>query len=254
MKTYVPCPDCFSLEKRPITFYPAELRDSGVAYVSCPNGHSAAVVYERQRHEILLRSAVAALLVGYAQEATSVAFTALERAYEFAIRVLCRHRGADAQVLDDTWKAVANRSERQYGAFCFLYAAEFNEAWHNTESLAHFRNKVIHRGYLASEKEAWKHCEQVHDLISRIDTQLETHAQHAVEEELESESDRQAASIPAGMNWIKLKAQVAIIEEGSQARLSKSFSEFRESVRYEMSQPPSGNRGSSDSTGRQSPT
>jgi hypothetical protein len=50
---------------------------------------------EAPRHHVLLYSAALAFIGGFANEAIAVLNTALERAYEHYIRVICRVKGAD---------------------------------------------------------------------------------------------------------------------------------------------------------------
>lgn len=69
---------------------PGEMHDSGVIFVNCPEGHRSAVLYNHRRHEVFFASGAMALLDGYANEAASSFATALERFYEFCIRVICK--------------------------------------------------------------------------------------------------------------------------------------------------------------------
>ncbi|OKY76591.1 MAG: hypothetical protein BM485_05040, partial [Desulfobulbaceae bacterium DB1] len=70
------------------------------------------------------------------------------------------HNQIQESAFDATWKQVTNQSERQFGAFLFLYLleqkTEFDQKKYKIEELKKFRNKVIHKGYLPNEQETIK--------------------------------------------------------------------------------------------------
>src|SRR5690348_16078313 len=128
MKVPVPCIVC-SRGRKPgnLVFASGELDETGVVYAECEASHKTAVIYDARRYEVLLRSGAKALLGGFANEAIASLAAALERAYEFYIRVICRHRSIDDKQMVLAWKEVGSQSERQLGAFAFLYLIENGE-------------------------------------------------------------------------------------------------------------------------------
>jgi hypothetical protein len=132
----------------------ARLHDSDLVHVDCPKGHRSIVLYDASRYQLLMTSASKALLDGYTNEAIAVFATALERTYEFFIRVVFRHKGIEDSAFDAAWKDVAKQSERQFGAFHFVYLSELGSVLPLNSKLAETRNKFVHSGNIASEEEA----------------------------------------------------------------------------------------------------
>ena len=72
---------------------PAEMDDVGVVFLTCDSGHKTAMLHRNRKHQILFESGCLALLDDYTNEAVSSISAALERAYEFFIRVVYRKLG-----------------------------------------------------------------------------------------------------------------------------------------------------------------
>ena len=71
--------------------------------------------------------------------------------------------------LSAAWKYVSNQSERQLGAFVFLYVQEFGKSpilLNNTST--QFRNEVIHKGKIPTKAEALKYGQSVLDVMRPI--------------------------------------------------------------------------------------
>ena len=62
--------------------------------------------------------------------------------------------GLSDEVLGRTWRLMAVQSERQFGAFCFLYAMVMGRAFDLPQPYSEMRNKVVHKGYIPSRQEA----------------------------------------------------------------------------------------------------
>ena len=92
---------------------PGEMHDSGVVFVTCPEGHRSAALYNHRKHEIFFASGAMALFDGYSNEAVSSFATALERLYEFYIRVVCRKRGIAGTDDRHRHRAELRRGSRQ---------------------------------------------------------------------------------------------------------------------------------------------
>lgn len=122
MRVPVPCLVCSRGRKAgELVLALGELDETGVIYAKCEESHQTAVIYDARRYQVLLRSGGKALLGGFANEAIASLAAALERAYEFYIRVICRKNAIDEKQMSSAWKEVGHQSERQLGAFTFLY-------------------------------------------------------------------------------------------------------------------------------------
>lgn len=178
---------------------PGEMHDSGVVFVTCPEGHRSAALYNHRKHEIFFASGAMALFDGYSNEAVSSFATALERLYEFYIRVVCRKRDIPQEICDASWKLVARQSERQFGAFCFLYALETCSKFSLPPSIPEFRNKVLHRGYIPPFEEVYDFAEKIFRKIRSVMAKLRETAEDSIREEVSAEIQHQNAEIPKDM-------------------------------------------------------
>lgn len=93
----------------------ANYYEEAVVYIECSRGHKSAVMLQSQKFEILLESAVNALLAGYTIEAASSLSSAYERFLEFSIKVFCKKHSISKDALEETFKQVSKQSERQIG-------------------------------------------------------------------------------------------------------------------------------------------
>src|SRR6202035_625643 len=78
----------------------ASYYDDRIAYVECSRGHKSALVLKSQRFEVLLESGAHALYRGFTFEAAASFSAALERFFEFAVKVLLIHRHLDQAVYE----------------------------------------------------------------------------------------------------------------------------------------------------------
>jgi hypothetical protein len=135
-----------------------DLSDDCVLTFTCEKGHENSFALQEQKFEILVEMGGMAILDGYYREAVASMAVALERFFEFYIRAVCLGRGIAHDQLPLAWKAVVNQSERQLGAFMFLYLLETGKPFELVEKMVKFRNTVTHRGYLPSRAEALKYA------------------------------------------------------------------------------------------------
>jgi hypothetical protein len=141
--------------------------DSGLYEVRCAKAHVNPCVLQQMRFEVLFDIGVHAIRDGYNREAISSFAAALERFLEFYTRMVFRERKIDSRLLANTWKAVNNQSERQLGAYLFLYGInEAEQAKYLAQDMIELRNAVIHKGRLASREEALKFGNAVIKLIN----------------------------------------------------------------------------------------
>ena len=132
----------------------ADYFEDGVAEFECSKGHKSVYIVQAQKFEMLLESAANAIIDGYTLEAASSFYSAYERFLEFFIRVICDKRGVKPDSFKKTFKQISRQSERQVGAFLFLYLLEFEKPYKLNDKITEFRNKVIHKGYIPTPKEA----------------------------------------------------------------------------------------------------
>lgn len=150
-----------------------EFKDDGNYEIYCNQGHRSITVLQQQKYEILFEIGANAIIDGYYREAVSSFMSSLERFYEFCLRVICEKRGIQANVVSAGWKEVSILSERQLGAFIFLWISEFGEvpkilSKKNTA----FRNKVIHGGKIPTRAEAVDYGEEILSIIQEKITDL----------------------------------------------------------------------------------
>lgn len=129
--------------------------NDGLYPVECLNGHAFNLDLLCHHFNILFENAVNAIVDGYFVEAVSSFTASYERFMELFIRVVNESREVTAEEFTKSWKNVSRLSERQFGAFIFVYLGEFGE---DPECLGkkyiELRNKVIHKGYFPSESES----------------------------------------------------------------------------------------------------
>jgi len=181
MKIQQLCPHCVKskfkssgLSTLLFSFEQRQLSDSAVHEVTCDKGHSFVIVYNGLKFEILFDVAMSAIRDGYAREAVSSFVASLERFYEFYIKYFAYSTNVDERSLLNAWKSISNQSERQLGAYIFLYLVKNKkepELLHNKNTK--FRNSVIHKGYIPTIEEALIFGESIYNLIMRVVTELE---------------------------------------------------------------------------------
>jgi hypothetical protein len=155
VKTNIICPECSQATGGHAVFHVEAIRDDGLYTGKCPNGHGLLVATQTLRHEMLFEIGLNAITDGYSREAISSFAAATERFFEFAIRVMGRNRNVAAKVFDCAWREVSSRSERELGAYVFLYVTSFGEVPTLLgRSMVELRNNVIHKGMLPTKEQA----------------------------------------------------------------------------------------------------
>jgi hypothetical protein len=171
MKLRISCMQCFQEQGHPSDEMMAvEMRDDGLYSMVCEKGHTTVRALQQQKFEILFDIGAMALLDGYPREAITAMAAALERFYEFYVRVICIKHEVDQTLINESWKLVENQSERQFGAYVFASLLELKKACPvtiedeqpnlsgiskgDTRKWKAFRNAVVHKGYIPSTIEA----------------------------------------------------------------------------------------------------
>ena len=170
MKLPLICQQCMIEDirsARPIAA--VEFRDDGRYEVTCPKSHRSITLLQQQKFELLFDIGAYAIADGYYREAVSSFAASLERFYEFFIRALMLQKGIEPQVIDNAWKTVAAKSERQLGGFTLLYTLEFGRSPQLLSgSRVAFRNDVIHKGRIPTPSEALDYGRAVLDVVRPI--------------------------------------------------------------------------------------
>ena len=216
--------ECFKELGRP-SFEPiiADYYDEPVAYVVCNKGHKSAFMLQSQKFEILLESAANALLEGYTLEAASTLSSAYERFFEFAINVLCYKQKINEKELKETFAQVSRQSERQLGAFLFLYLLEFGLSYKINSKLVEFRNKVIHKGYIPTPDEVEDFGEKIYAEIYAITQKLKSNCEEEIHKVIMSGLSERNRELPTDMP--RATSTGTIFFSLSQAEQKPSFSE-----------------------------
>jgi hypothetical protein len=170
-----------------------------LGYIKCSMGHTSAIVLQSQKFEVLLESGANALTAGFTLEAAASFYAALERLYEFAIKVILHHRQVNGDTYDKMFKEMARQSERQLGAFLALYALEFGTAYLPNADITTFRNSVIHKGFIPTPDEAQKFCSNVYAEIFNISQRLYQNFANAITEVVSQDIRVRQAKIPEGI-------------------------------------------------------
>ncbi len=161
-----------------------DLSEEGVYAGECPFGHELTAVLQALRHELIFDSACHALMDGYYGEAIAGFGTSLERFYEFCSRVFCRRAGVEVEDVDIAWKKVAKQSERQLGAFSFLYLGHFKRSYtRHDETFTKLRNDVVHQGKFASRADSMNFGRHVYKVIKELLAELRDSIPMALEAE-----------------------------------------------------------------------
>jgi len=148
-----------------------EVNNDGIYEVNCEKGHKSKTIIDNIDFEILFEYGLNAIVDGYYRESVSSITASLERYYEFFIKTILKNSGISFDIIDKVWKNVSNQSERQLGAYIFLYCQTFGcePKLLNPQKDTTFRNSVIHKGYIPKKEEAIEFADKT---ISIIETSL----------------------------------------------------------------------------------
>lgn len=163
MKLPVTCAQCMQQDIANMRISATvEFKDDGRYQIICPKGHSSITLLQQQKFEILFDIGAYAIVDGYYREAVSSFTSALERFYEFFIKVVCISKNIDWSKMQEAWKEVSNQSERQLGAFIFLHLQETGgKPTLLSNNKIKFRNDVIHKGKIPNKEEATEYGQEV---------------------------------------------------------------------------------------------
>jgi hypothetical protein len=188
------CRDSAQAEEERDFIINIELRDDARYEFTCLKGHKSIIYLQNLKFELLFQLGAMALSDGYTREAVASIAAALERFYEFYVRVIAFKYGISIEQVEKFWKSVKKQSERQFGAFLFCYLIENKQApafVDNTyNDKVRFRNNVIHNGEIPPYDKAIEYAEYVFDIIVNLSKQLRQSSQDAVNEVVEQFAPR----------------------------------------------------------------
>jgi hypothetical protein len=151
----------------PISTPLENVNNSGIYDVKCENGHKSKTIIVNIDFEILFDYGLNAIIDSYYREAVSSLTSAMERYFEFFVKVVLHSSKIQFEDINKIWRNVSSQSERQLGAYIFLYAQIFGEEplLLNINKEVTFRNSVIHKGYLPSREETVEYAEKILKII-----------------------------------------------------------------------------------------
>ncbi|WP_291103947.1 MULTISPECIES: hypothetical protein [unclassified Flavobacterium] len=179
MKIKFPCSKCFIERIETIDFI--QVQDESLYFYTCSQGHKNVYFEKNEKFELLMESAVYAILDGYYREAVSSMSASLERLQEFAIKVLYKESEVSDELFKTTWKEVSQQSERQLGAFIFLYTQKYKSIPDNLNSNERsFRNDIIHKGKFPTYEETTKYGQRILDITFNILNMLRSTSEQTI--------------------------------------------------------------------------
>jgi hypothetical protein len=210
------------------------IRDDGVYEFECPNGHRSITVLSTPKHEVLYTIGVNALLDGYLREALASFAASLERYYEFALRVIARHKGLETAEFDATWRSLSRQSERQFGAFVAVWLLETGTSYtivslSQINSMTSLRNEVIHQGKIPTLSECKEYGQYVFDIVLPIEKRLSTEYEPAYKDERFARAMEMShsSSSPIGILSIYSAFKAAINTDRTLESVLKKLEEYR---------------------------
>jgi hypothetical protein len=259
MKLHITCRQCpttitanGSVE---MNWIEVEERDDGIYRVNCNAGHSVVTIQSNLKYEILFDNACKAILDGYLRDGVTTIAAALERFYEFYIRVICFKHGVDHDSLTEAWKVVKSQSERQLGAYIFCYLIDHpksipavidkstpkleNISVGQTKTWTAFRNNVVHNGFIPSPNETNSYCELVYFHILELIDDLQKNSKEALEKTIENHQETikkkaRESSDTKSIPYINITSAVSIDTETIRFENFQDVLRFAEEGRHLM--------------------
>lgn len=178
--------------------FEVELNDENLYEFICPKNHRSLTQLQEQKFEILFDIASLALIDGYTKEAVSSYSSSLERFIEYCLLIISLKNSVSIGCFSKTWKQMANQSERQLGAFLILCLQEgiVNRIEENRSA---FRNKVIHKGYIPSSKEAIDYGQYIMSFIQNTLKELNQTSNEFLQKAMHIHLTKNGDKLPANV-------------------------------------------------------
>lgn len=170
MKTFSTCFVCQDHQ-----FSIGEVDADLIAVCVCPYGHKTIVKLSTHLCDTLYSSAVYAFSRDCLSESVMSFAAALERSFEMFTKITLHKEGITFNEIDNFWKELSSQSERQYGAFCSQFLKVLNKPWKADQRMTEFRNKVVHKGYIASTEEVTNYAKYITETLYKILRHLHKH-------------------------------------------------------------------------------
>ncbi|KZS41906.1 hypothetical protein AWE51_00220 [Aquimarina aggregata] len=169
MKYKLICPICVPDPTKGVAAVTAEgdINNDFIAVCKCSKEHVSICFQEDYRFEFLYYSAIQSMVSGNLSESVLSFSAALERVFELFIKVNLINYKIPYEDIKKYWKELG-LSERQYGAFCTLYFMIAKKEWRENGNMKNFRNKIVHKGYIATTKEVEKYASYIVDKINDV--------------------------------------------------------------------------------------
>jgi hypothetical protein len=168
MKHYTICFECKNLSSNNYNYSIGEVDADLIAVCTCKHGHKTVVRITHNLCDVIYSSAVLAFVKDCLSESVMSFAASLERAFEMFTKITLFTEGIQYELVDEFWKEISKQSERQYGAFCSQYLKTFKEPWKANKKQIEFRNKVVHKGHIASQKEVTEYAEYITESLYKI--------------------------------------------------------------------------------------
>jgi hypothetical protein len=149
------------------------------------------------------------------------------------VRVVCREHGIEESQVASAWKEVSTQSERQLGAFSFLYLIESGETLPLNPEIPRIRNRIVHQGRLAKEADARDFGSMVFQRLRDIEGALRRYPASA-EAEKKHEIENQEKSVPAGMEHGTLTVWSMNTKDGEVIGPVESFDHYLEALQQSL--------------------
>ena len=234
---HVPCLKCHQEELEAgrlpsLKSYEILTPDTGIALFECNQHHHNAVLIQEQTFEILLELAIENLVDKYYREAIFNFAAAQERCFEFFCELISFEKQISADNFSQCWKIYKNSSERQLGAFYFLYLMRFNVPFEYNQKKSELRNNVIHKGEIATKDNAFEYGIYILNNIYNIIEAITENISPKILNEFISIKNTEKSSKINGKYYIStlsasiLSWQVATPKELEQEKLLQQYSKL----------------------------
>lgn len=230
MKSLLQCVECTKSGSVQPYLFVGDYYDGHTVEATCPLGHAAFSIVQNPKFETLLTAAADALIHDQTLQAVACLAASRERLFELAIRVFARSSGVDPGNFEASWKEVASQSERQFGAFLFLYLAATGKPYEFDKKLATARNAALHKGEIPTTGEAFDYAGKVYQEISNLANYLRTDHKESLRAVLHEENMRKAGRAPKGVPvvTIALFSIYRIEAEENRANFKEAFDQYRD--------------------------
>ena len=152
----------------------SQIVESGIYNVTCDKGHKTKVALRNAKFELLFELGLNGVIDGYFREGVSNFTASLERFFEFFVKVALQNE-INENVFQEAWKNVKNQSERQLGAYIFLYIKVIKKMPLLLSSKAvSFRNEVIHKGYIPTKEQTLEYGENIRRIINNAISEMKS--------------------------------------------------------------------------------